>query len=367
MTGHTVEASSARPVRRLHLNESPLPPLPHILEAIEAAAKTVHLYPSAGYTKLLDELSNYAGTPVNRITLANGSDEVLHTLPVIAAARNAEMIIPSPSFPTFRKVAGLHGIKPVCIPVNETGVPDVEGILQAITDKSRLVCVASPNNPTGGMLSGKELERLANAIPSHCLLHLDEAYFEFGMAANGPDALAILEECHAKWVITRSFSKAFGLAGIRLGYALSSTEELATELRGACSTFNANALAIAAGRAALKNIETMMLRVQEISKERSRLASALAELGFSPLPSAANFIAVPAASDGHKLISVLEEAGILAGSFSYRDNFSALRLTVGTSEDTDAVVHALKSFLAGNPIATSGQTGMRDAFKIQGR
>jgi histidinol-phosphate aminotransferase len=366
MTGHTAETSSARPVRRLHLNECPLPPLPHILEAIEAAAKTVHLYPTTGYTEFLEELSNYSGSPVNRITLANGSDEVLHTLPVIAAAKNAEMIIPSPSFPTFRKVAGLHGINPVCVPVNEIGVPDVEGILRAITDRTRLVCVASPNNPTGGMLTGKELERLANAIPPQCVLHLDEAYFEFGKAANGPDALAILKECHATWVITRSFSKAFGLAGIRLGYALSSTEELAAELRRGCSTFTANALAIAAGRAALKDIETMMSRVQEISNERSRLAKALADLGFSPLPSAANFIAVPVPSDGRKLVSVLEEAGILACSFSYRDNFDALRLTVGTAEDTDAVVQTLKSILAGNPTPASGHPEMSDVFENHG-
>lgn len=355
MTGHTAETSSAKPVRRLHLNECPLPPFPHILEAIGEAAKTAHLYPSTGYTRLLEELSIYSGTPVDRITLANGSDEILHTLPVIAAARNADMIIPSPSFPTFSKVARLHGINSVFVPVNEAGVPDVEGILRAISDKSRLVCVASPNNPTGGMLTAKDLECLANEIPPACLLHLDEAYFEFGKAANGPDALAILEKSQANWVITRSFSKAFGLAGIRLGYALSSSVELASELRRACSTFTANALATAAGLAALKDTELIMARVRDISNERTRLDNALTDLGFSPLPSAANFIAVPLPSESSKLIEALENAGILAGSFSYRDNIDALRLTVGTREDTDAVVETLKSYLAGNPLPVSAQ------------
>ncbi len=346
MTGPTAESSaSARPYRRMHLNESPYPPPRHIVEAITSAASGINRYPHAEDEELLAALAGYCGAPQDRIVVTSGSNELLHLLPLIADAAGHEMVIANPSFPTYQKAAGFYGITVHAVPVDNDGKPDIGGILAAITPKCRLVCVPSPNNPTGGLLDGDEITRLVQGIGDDVLLHFDEAYYEFGKQAGGVDTLPILETRKGPWLASRSFSKAFGIAGARLGYSIAGEPALAARCRSLRPNFSVNALAQAAGLAALKNSGHMTSEVATIAAERQRIHDGLFSLGLSPLPSAANFVAFPDPVPGTGVAPLLKETGILVGAFRLPGERAAIRISVAAGEDTDALLAALAKIL----------------------
>lgn len=341
MTGLTADARSVTIKRRLHLNESPYPPSATVLEAIAAAAARVNRYPEQDDAALMAALADYCGAPAGRIVLTSGSNELLHLLPLIACGAGAEMVVTDPSFPTYRKVAAFYGISVRGVPVNAPGAADVDAIRGAITPACRLVCVPSPNNPTGGLLSGEEIVDLATGVPETMLLHFDEAYYEFGRQAGGVETLPLLARRSGPWIASRSFSKAFGLAGLRLGYSIASSEELAQRCRSLRPNFSVNALAQAAGLAALHDRAHAETMISAIAAERRRLQDGLAEMGFAPLPSAANFVAFPIPPDAGDLVACLASHGILVSPFDLPERRPAIRVTVGTGEDTDALFSAL--------------------------
>lgn len=347
MTGRTAEQPEAPVIRRLHLNESPLPPAPGVVAAIADAATRINRYPEPDSERLLDALAAYSGVSADRIIVTSGSNELLHLLPLIAGAHGAEMVVPDPSFPTYRKVAGFFDIKVHAVPVAADGRPDVDALLAAVTPGCRLVCVPSPNNPTGGLLEAEEIERLVAGVPDTMLLHFDEAYYEFGRQAGGVEALPLLEKRSGPWMTSRSFSKAFGLAGLRLGYTIACTAELAARARALRPNFSVNALAMAAGAAALDVPEHMQATVAQVSGERRRLSDGLAAAGLAPFPSAANFVAFPVPAGEGDLAARLASQGILTTAFNIPGHGAAIRITVGTSEDTDAVLAALSACRAG--------------------
>lgn len=328
-------------MRRMHLNESPYPPAPGVVAAIADAAVNANRYPAADDAAFYAALSAYCGVPQDRIAVTAGSNELLHMLPLIARAHGAEMVVPDPSFPTYRKVAAFHDITVHGVPVLADGRPDIDGVLAAITPKTRLVCVPSPNNPTGGLVTEDEVRRLVAGVPDTILLHFDEAYYEFGRAEGGVDALPILESRKGPWISSRSFSKAFGLAGVRLGYAMTGDAALAAQIRALRPNFCVNAIAWAAGKAALADLAHVDALVAHTAAARRRLSDGLAALGFAPLPSAANFVAFPVPAKEGDLAGRVEAAGILTTTFMMPGNAPAIRITIGTGEDTDAVLAAL--------------------------
>ncbi|MEO1103675.1 MAG: aminotransferase class I/II-fold pyridoxal phosphate-dependent enzyme, partial [Pseudomonadota bacterium] len=174
----------------------------------------------------------------------------------------------------------------------------------------------------------------------------DEAYYEFGRHAGRPDTLPLLTRVRGRWLATRSASKAFGLAGVRLGYVIASDAEFAAEIRDKRPTFNVNALALAAGRAAVENAADSLARVALISAERDRLAGELAALGATPLPSGANFIAFDAAPFGPDPVAALREAGVLVIGFTMPDGRRMLRASIWTEAESDALLEALQTLIA---------------------
>lgn len=332
----------APPGRRLDLNESPYPPSSEIIDAVAAAAAGLNRYPTVDDPALLAALAQYAGAPADRIVLAAGSNELLHLAPLLAEARPGdEIVLPEPSFPTYGKVAAFCRLTAKRTPLTPAGAVDVAAILAAITDRTRIVAVPTPNNPTGGWLGAAEIARLARETPPHTLLHLDEAYYEFGQAAGAPASLPLLARAPAPWLATRSFSKAFGLAGARIGYGIASSADLAARWRAMRPNFNISSLSLAAGRAALAHRDAGARRVAEIIAERDRLADGLRGLGLPPLPSAANFLAFPAARlGGLDAAARLAEQGVRLAGFSL-GGAPYLRATIGTSEDSAALLSAL--------------------------
>ncbi|GAB5374301.1 MAG: histidinol-phosphate transaminase [Acuticoccus sp.] len=343
MTGSTPEGGPAR----LHLNESPLAPPDYVVEAVAEAARTLNLYPDEARSGLIEALAAYAGAPADRLMLNGGSSELLYMLPHIAGAQaGQEMVLPQPTFPVFAIVARMHGLTVRGVPVDAAGAADVDAILAAITPDTALVCVPTPNNPTGGVLDAAALSALCRAMPPHVLFHLDEAYYEFGRAAGGPETLPMLAEVRGPWVSSRSASKAFGLAGLRLGYAIFSDTALRDRARANRQAFSVNRLALAAGRAAVAHADDALARVDAFTAERQRIAAALGALGLAPLPSGANFLAFPAAPLGADPVDALTARGLLTIGFAMPEGRAMIRASLGTRQDNDALLAALADLLA---------------------
>lgn len=339
MTGPIADKPSPR---RLHLNEAPHAPPDYIVEAVAEAARTLNRYPAEAQSGLVEAFGAYAGVAPERIILTDGSSELLYLLPFMAgAARGEEIILPQPTFPVFAKMAMLNSLTVRNVPVAADGAADVDAILAAVGENTALVCVATPNNPTGGIVGAGALARLCEGMPTRPLFHLDEAYYEYGRAAGGPETLPVLARVKGRWLSSRSASKAFGLAGVRLGYAIASSAELAAECRAVRPQFNVNAVALAAGRAALAHAAESLAEVERMSAERERVAEGLRALGIAPLPSGANFIAFPAAGLGADPVAALAAAGILVIGFPMADGTAMIRASIGTREDNDALLAAL--------------------------
>jgi len=333
------------PVRSLHLNESPFAPAPSVVAAMQQAAAELNRYPDHDGSELVGALSARTGVPAERIVIGAGTNELLYASADIALDPGHEAIAPDPGFPTYAKTIAMRGGVYVGVPVRDDGVVDIPAMLKAVTPRTRLIFVATPHNPTGGMLEQADIELLVRELPDNILLHFDEAYYEFGRHAGGPDALPILEGRKGSWIATRSFSKAFGLAGVRIGYGLTHSRDLADAYRKIRVNFSVNAVALAGARAALEATEHVAALLNHTAGERRRLAVALKQIGFQALPSAANFLTVRTPKPAHALAAALQAENIFVLPFPWPGTPGAIRITIGSSEDTDAVVAAILRLL----------------------
>jgi histidinol-phosphate aminotransferase len=333
------------PVRSLHLNESPFPPAPSVVEAMQHATARINRYPDHDGGELVQALSARTGVAAERIVIGAGSNELLYASADIALDPGHEAIAPHPGFPTYEKAISMRGGTYVGVPVRDDGSVDIAATLAAMTPKTRLVFVASPHNPTGGMLAEADIERLVYELPGDVLLHFDEAYYEFGRHTGGVETLPILERRRGPWIATRSFSKAYGLAGIRVGYGLTNARELADAYRRIRINFSVNAVALAGARAALDASGHMQALLNHTAAERRRLAAALEGIGFEALPSAANFLTVRTPKPAPALAAALREENIFVLPFPWPGTPGAIRITIGSSEDTDAVAAAMARLL----------------------
>lgn len=340
------DLGEALPVRSLHLNESPFPPAPAVVEAMQRAAAALNRYPDHDGRALIAELARRTGAAADHIVIGSGSNELLYASADIALDQGDQAVAPVPGFPTYAKTITMRGATHVGVPVRSDGVVDVEATLKAVTPWTRLVFVASPHNPTGGLLGAAEIAHLVRELPDHLLLHFDEAYYEFGRHAGGPESLPLLAQRRGPWIATRSFSKAYGLAGARVGYGIASSRELADAYRKIRINFSVNAVALAAARAALDQGEHLAALLDHTAAERERLAEGLAALGFRPLPSAANFVTVVTPRPAAEIALGLRTKNIFVLPFPWPQTPGALRITVGTRQDTDAFLAAIRDVMA---------------------
>lgn len=337
-----------RPVHRLNLNESPLPPAPLVIAAMTRAALKAHHYPDGEASALIAALAARYDWPEDRVFVGAGSNELLAASAEIALDPGDEMIAPLPAFPTYQKLAGLRGARFVGVDVDDAGRIDVAAMLAAVTPRTRLMFVSSPHNPTGAVMTSDEIRHLVAALPDHVMLHFDEAYFEFGQAGGAGPTLPLLQARRGHWIATRTFSKAHALAGARVGYGFAGTPELAQAIRKVRANFSLSCVALAAGIAALEAEEYSSTLIAHLLSERVRIAEALAPAGFVPLDGAANFLALlppEQAGDAAGWLPALAARGILITDFSMA-GCRALRLTIGTREDSDAVIAALLELAA---------------------
>lgn len=346
-TGRDAKASPVPPekVRRLNLNESPHPPSPVAVKAMQDAAANVNRYPDPSWHNLASAIADRVGVPVEHVILGNGSDELIVNAGRISLEPGDEMVVPVPSFPGYYKCGAVNGAEMVMVQIRDDASCDVDGIIAAITDKTRLVICATPNNPTGGMLPTAEIEKLVAAVPESAFLLLDEAYYEFAIHAGGDDHLATMQKHKGPWAIFRTFSKAYGLAGIRVGYCIAGSDEVADAFQNVRSVFNVNVVAQAGALAAMSDMDHVKMILDATKTERDRISAGLTELGCAPFPSVGNFIAAKCDRPAADIVADLQGHGILISSLMGAGYENYIRITIGDADDTDALLAALKEVL----------------------
>lgn len=343
--GGESHAPGAQRLIRLASNESALGPSPRAIEAYGRVAGEIHRYPDGGSAQLRQALALRHGIDAGHIVCGNGSDDVLTLLAKAYAGEGDEVLYTVHGFLVYPIAARAAGATPVAVP--ERGlIADVDALLARVTPATRIVFLANPNNPTGSYLPDAEVVRLHAGLPEDVLLVLDAAYAEF---ADAPDYSAghELVERAGNVVVTRTFSKIYGLGGLRLGWAhcSSAVADVLNRLRG---PFNVNAAVQAAGMAALADTGFLDAARQHNRTWRAWLGARLAELGLTVHPSAANFVLVTfpgGAADAEAARQYLKAQGILVRQMGAYHLPAALRISIGREDEMQAVVDGLAGYL----------------------
>lgn len=339
------------PVINISFNESPFAPTEGILQAIDSATRQVNRYGSPYCDALRSKLEASFGIPADHIICGNGSEELLDVIGRAFAAEGDEILIPQYGYIQFPIVARRVNAQLVKAPEPDL-VTDVDHLLERVTDRTKIVFLANPNNPTGTMIPVQELKRLAEKLPATVVLVIDLAYAEFsGTAEAVTDYLkqthALVNE-HANVMVTRTFSKAYSLAGLRVGWS-HAAEPLMDALYAARGMGTVNAAAQAAAIAGLDEIKQMRKNVDLLCSERDRLSSALASSGYQLTPSATNFLLMTfpdaTAESADKLAkSLFDETGILVNRTREAGLEHYIRFSMALVQDNDRLLEFLQNY-----------------------
>jgi histidinol-phosphate aminotransferase len=328
---------------KLASNETPWGPVAPVLEAVEAAVSTLNRYPDPGGTLLRKRLAERYDTNPERITLGNGSCDILLGAAQALLEPGAELVYAWPSFSMYPHLAALSGARAVEVPLTEDGRHDLEAMLREITAATRICLVCNPNNPTATALPLEEIVAFADDLPSHVALIVDEAYVEFNTLQDHDESLDLLKR-HSNVVLLRTFSKVYGLCGLRVGYALC-PEGFRDAVDRIRQPFSVNALAQAAGAEALLHQDEVARRVERTAVERLHVESELQGRGLVTTESHANFSWV-AVDDEEGVLAGLEERGVIVRGGAALGGPGHLRVTYGTREENERFLAALDDVLS---------------------
>jgi len=327
---------------KLASNENPFGPSPLAKAAAVRALDQGELYPDGGCVALRSKLAGLYGLDAAQFVIGNGSNELIELLGHVFLRAGDEVVMGNPSFAVYKLVTLLFGAKPVEVPlVNHTH--DLAALAAAVTPKTKLIFVPSPNNPMGTANTEAELLAFARGLPEHVVFVFDEAYAEF--LDNPPDLRPLIREGR-KVVCLRTFSKIYGLASLRVGYGYASPE-LAALLNRVRQPFNANAIGQAAAIAALNDREFVVRCVQANRAGLVQLASGFKALGLEIVPSVANFI-LAKVGDGAGVFVELQKRGVIVRPMRAYGMPEWLRVTVGTSAQNERLLTTLGNVLRGN-------------------
>jgi histidinol-phosphate aminotransferase len=333
-----------RPLVRLSSNEGAFGPLEPAADAYARAVLELNRYPDCDGRLLREALAERHQVAVDQVVLGNGADELIRLCAVCVVEQGDRVVFPWPSFPSYRDSARCCGGVAVEVPLCGTGV-DAAALLDAIDGDggpgaaARLVYLANPNNPTGSVMAPDELDALVGAVPRSVLCVLDEAYAEYADAE--PGGIDFVRHGRPGICVLRTFSKVYGLASLRVGYAIAS-DDVASALQRARPVHNVNGPAQAAAAASLGQSAALAGRVHHVRRGRERIAAMLAEAGLLPAPSECNFVfAEVPGGDGDGLAAGLLGEGVLVRALSGFGAPAAVRVTVGTDAENDLLAEAL--------------------------
>lgn len=325
---------------KLSSNENPYPPLPSVLKVVREAAGSMNRYPDMAVTELTHALAYSLDVPAECIATGTGSVGVLGQVIQSCCDAGDEVVFAWRSFEAYPIVTTLAGAVPVQVPLDEGHRHRLDAMADAITERTRVILVCTPNNPTGTVVHDDELQAFLVRVPSDVLVVIDEAYLEFVRDVDTPDALATWRE-YPNVMVLRTFSKAYGLAGLRVGYAVAHPE-MAAALRKAAVPFGVNSLAQKAAVASLEVADELQERVDALVKERGRVADGLRDQGWDLAASEANFLWFDLGEESTAFTAACEAAGLMVRQYGA----DGVRVTIGESEANDRLLEVCGRWLA---------------------
>lgn len=326
---------------KLASNENAYGPSPKAMVAMQQAVSEVHRYPDGDCTALKTALAERHDAETSQILIGNGSNEVLELVIRCFAGAGDEVLYSQRGFIVYALATQAAGATQVPVPDTSDLGHDLDAMAAAVNDKTKVICIANPNNPTGTLLSNEKLQIFLDALPRHMVVILDEAYDEF-VADIKADSLQTLK--HPGLVVSRTFSKAYGLAGCRVGYAVADAALLDVVNRFR-EPFNVNNFAQVAALAALDDSDWVMDKVKLVKVQRARLEIAFSNLGVLGGKSYANFVLLKH-TRAAELLNHLEEQGVIPRPLAGYGLPDYLRISVGTEEENDVLLRVLEAALA---------------------
>jgi histidinol-phosphate aminotransferase len=346
--GQTAEDVAGSDIAQLASNESPHAPLAEVIDAITSAASSMNRYPDPDATRLRRLLAERHGVDPARIAVSNGSCEILLAAGDAMLEPGAHVVYAWPAFSMYPNLAAMSGADETRVPLAEGEVHDLDAMLAAIRPETRLVMVCNPNNPTGTYLPASEVAAFVEAVPEDVTVILDEAYIEF-QRLDDPAASIDLAAGHDNLVVLRTFSKSHSLAGLRVGYSISSPEFRAA-VDAVRQPFSVNALAQAAASEALGHDEKYAGQIEASIAERERVETGFREIGLGSAQTAANFSWVSLGENGpeieEQVVADLAGAGIVVRPGRLLGGPGRLRISYGTRDENDRMLAALADSLA---------------------
>jgi len=330
------------PIAMLASNESPYPPVPAVQEAVAKVLAGLNRYPDPSNAALRRKLADRHNVPATRIAIGNGSCDVLLAAGEALLEPGAELVYAWPSFSVYPHLAAASGARAIEVPLDGDDRHDLEAMRREINVATRLVIVCNPNNPTSTALPLDEVAAFVADVPRHVCVILDEAYVEFSMLQDPEDSVDLLDK-HPNLVILRTFSKIYGLCGLRVGYGLAGSEEFRTAVDQVRQPFFCNAAAQAAALEALNHQDEVTRRVERNLAERMGLVEELRGLGIECAESQANFVwfDLPESVEEPEIVRALSQNGVLVRAGAALGREGALRVTVGTQAENERLVEAL--------------------------
>lgn len=327
---------------KLASNENPLGASPRALEALRLAGQSVQLYPEDNAPQLVHALARRHQLEPAWLVAGNGSDEVLQMAAAAFLRPGDEALVAEHTFSVYTAVSLLFGARIKTVPMVD-GANDLDAFAAAVGPRTRVVFICSPNNPTGTIVDGDALARFMAALPPQVLVVLDEAYAEFADAPNFQDSRALIRR-HANLLVTRTFSKLYGLAGLRVGYGMAQPE-LAASLQRVRPPFNVNLLAAAAAAAALEDHDFVKRSLETNRAGRRQLEAGIAALGLRFLPTQSNFICIETGRDSLAMYDAICAGGVTIRPLKSFGLPGSIRVTVGTETQNNVFLSALEAAL----------------------
>ncbi|MFE2373375.1 histidinol-phosphate transaminase [Streptomyces sp. NPDC059398] len=332
-------AAAGGPVAyKLSSNENPYPPLPGVMESAIAAAGTFNRYPDLACTALLNELAGRFGVPVSHLAAGTGSVGVAQQLLQVTSGPGDEVIYAWRSFEAYPIITRISGATAVQVPLDSGDVHDLDAMADAITERTRMIFVCNPNNPTGTVVRRVALERFLDRVPADVLVVLDEAYREFNRDTDVPDGIELYRD-RPNVAVLRTFSKAYGLAGLRVGFAIAH-EPVATALRKTAVPFGVSQLAQDAAVASLRAEDELLGRVGSLVTERARVYEGLVGQGWTVPETQANFVWLRLGERTVDFAAACERAGVVVRPFAG----DGVRVSIGETEGNDLFLQAAAAF-----------------------
>jgi histidinol-phosphate aminotransferase len=330
-------AAGVGPTYKLSSNESPFGPLPSVVKVIAAAAGEVNRYPDNGAAELTEAIAARYAVPASHVAVGCGSVGLVQQLLEAVADPGAEVLYAWRSFEAYPYLADLAGATSVQVPLRAER-HDLDAMAAAVTDATRLIFVCTPNNPTGTVVTSAELTAFLDRVPGDCLVVLDEAYAEYVRDPAVPDAIEIYRG-RPNVAVLRTFSKAYGLAGLRVGFLIGH-EEVAAAARKTMLTFAVNAVAQAAAVASLAAEAELLDRVEQVVAERDRVRAALIEMGWVVPPTEANFVWLRLGEQTIDFADACDRAGLSVRPFAGE----GVRVSVGEKAANDLFIEVAREY-----------------------